>query len=283
MTHCRVERHHAIADLFRAVPPQLRRYTREVSVPGAGGATWTFTLPYALDDPHQTLFLTILAQLGELRKMEENVRRIMPPEAAEMLALRGAAAQGGTYQLRTSMHALIRACGWAPSGKRRKLVVRALEDMAAATFRISKPGVGEASGGQVLSYVALEDGRMGVAVNPYLAFGLLGKFMYAKIDLEERRQLPSATARLAHAWLSAWLRPGQHGRIKLHTLARHIWRDHDTAPAGTVRRRHHELAAALRTISGLRGWRITVTGAMVLAHRRREPGQRAKFRRKKKA
>lgn len=257
--HARLEHTHAVADLFAALP-RGDRPRRVVTVASSTGAheTWRFTLPFALDATDQSVLLVVLA----LTTQDEYARAIAPDGAARALSLAGEVAGASTMGVHTTEYRLARECGLAHGGSGAQSVRDAVDRLATATFDIQRDGM-TVSGGALIARARAPDGRLLIAVNPYLARALLDpdSILWVKVDLEERRSLASETARLLHAWLSAWLRPGSSGRIRLDTLARHVWPPAPSrkTPHSTLRRRRHVVRQALDEIAALPGWKVTPT------------------------
>jgi len=264
--HARLERTHAVADLFSALPNSVKvkkadhwpRWPRRVTAIQVGrhGAeeTWRFVEPWALDATDQTLLLVLLA----LAAQGEYSRAIAPNDAILALGLAGEAAGTNTLAVHTSEYRLARECGLTHGGSARELIRSALDRLISATFDIERNGA-TVSGGAVIARAQTPDGQLLVAVNPYLARALLDpdSGLWVKVDLQERRALRTDTARLLHAWLCTWLRPGESRTVKVDTLLRHVWLDSGPTPAGTMRRRRHDIRLALEDIGNLAGWVLT--------------------------
>ncbi len=123
------------------------------------------------------------------------------------------------------------------------------------------------------------EGRCVIVVNPYLSAVLANdpQWLWIKVDLIERRALSSDIARLTHAWLCSWLRPGETQVIGREALGAHVWRMPAASPS-RARARATELRLALQAIGGLPGWRVAPTRRDQWAvRRRRDPGQRRRF------
>lgn len=256
--HARLERVHAVAGLFEAVQ-KGQRPRREIVVPVDQKGlteTWRFTVPFALDASDQSVLLTIVAMM----RQDANAMPIRAVNATRALSLVGEAASEDSLSLRTTAYRLASECGWAWGKDRPRLIQESLRRLSQVTFDVERNGV-VVSGGTLIARAMTSDGRLMVAINPYLARALMDPngALWAKMDLTERRALKSDTARLLHTWLCTWLRPGDSGRVRLNTLTRHIWPNEANGPIpeGTVRRRRHAIRDALREVTRLPGWHVS--------------------------
>lgn len=250
--HARVEHVHAVAGLFSALP-RRKRPRREVAYDVSDVETWRFREFEALGADDQTVFLTILAMIAQSRQS------LGADEATRVLALRGESRVRQSLYLVTSARRLASECGWPP---RWRLIQQSLTRLSSTTFDIVVGGVTR-SAGALLARLVRDDGQLVITINPHLARVLLDPdhTLWARVDLDERRQLTTDTARVLHAWLCAWLRPGQSGSVQVTTLVSHVWPDEGAPPAGTVKFRHHAVREALHQIGSLAGWSIGAPNA----------------------
>ncbi len=274
--HARLEQTHALAGLFSAIPrgERQRRIVR-YSPPGTR-EIWTFAEFWSLGADDLTVLLTVLSLVAQ-----PEGKRLTADKATRVLALEGEARQD-TLSLATTRRTLTREAGWEWSGKRGRLLIESLERLAHVTLDVERDGI-VMSRGQLLARAVrtAHDGPILIAISPYLAQVIDGGRAWARISLEEHRQLTTDTARLLHAWLSSWLRPGHQGKASVTTLLQHVWPDDgQPIPEGTLRRRRHDIRAALREISCLHGWRVGVqdTRGSIRIHRPRDERQRAPHR-----
>lgn len=259
------ERTHAVAGLFAALP-KGERPRREV-VLTVRDDEWHFTEPWALDASDQTLLLTILALIAQQHLP------LVAETAAKRLALTGEdALQAGTIYMETSAYHLCRSCGWEWSGPRGALLRASLTRLSHVAVDVTH-GDTTTSGGTLLARtVNRRTQRIAIAISPWLAEVLIdpARGLWVRIDLAERRRLETDTARLLHAWLCTWLRPGDAGRVRVDTLIPRIWPGEASAlvAPGTWRRRRHDIRLALAAVARLDGWSVEESAhSVVTIHR----------------
>ena len=184
--------------------------------------------------------------------------------------------------VRTTRYALLRAAGLDDHGRNYRLLEDCLERLSMVGCRARKDGYDWSM--RLLSYAEAQDGRLHIALNPRFAQALSGQHVH--VSLVERRQLSGDAAMLAHAWLSAWLRPGSSNCIRLDRLAEKIWGPPSSREA-TNRKRRERISKALETIATLRGWHIvrdgkgssakaTISRPALLEHRTEVPIKRSR-------
>jgi Replication protein C (RepC) len=126
---------------------------------------------------------------------------------------------------------------------------------------------------QLLSWMQ-DDAGIHIALHPHIsrvARGVAGQSpfrrRYTVLSLEERYSLEDPIARIAHAWLSCWLRRYETGlrTISLEKLADHVWGD-TLNPRGE-KQRMSRLRCALSDISELSDWILAFDGNDVLVLR----------------
>lgn len=273
--HARLEHTHAVAGLFQSVQKDKNRPQREVLLDidrGGRAETWRFVEPWALDAADQTVLLAIVSMMAQ-RQID-----LSPEKATRSLALTGEAQQAGSIYIETSVYEIVRKCGWAWSQRRKGLLLASLDRLSHVTLDVIRDGT-IVSGGTLLARVATRDGGIAVTISPWLASVLVdpNKGLWARIDLGERRHLSSDKARLLHAWLCAWLRPGAADKVGVDRLIGKVWTDDDDGvPDGTLRRRRYDIRVALREIGNLPGWHVSTESArgVVTIHRAQDPHQR---------
>jgi hypothetical protein len=96
------------------------------------------------------------------------------------------------------------------------------------------------------------DGRLFVALNPLIAYAVMGG-QYVYIDMAEVRALRSDPARLIHQRLCGWINPGKAGRIEIDTLCSYVWPIEGSD--NTMRSRRMKVRNALSELDGL-GWAV---------------------------
>ena len=113
---------------------------------------------------------------------------------------------------------------------------------------------------KLLSWVEAPDGRIHIALNSRFAEAFGGQ--HIRVSLEERRQfrgLDKEKAQVAHAWLSAWMRPGETRTIRVDVIAEKIWGPQKPNESST-RSRRGRARQALEMIGQLEGWNMQFEG-----------------------
>jgi hypothetical protein len=153
-------------------------------------------------------------------------------------------------------------------GRTNARLIDALEKLACVECRFVQSPVTWSA--QLLSWMQDEAG-IHIALHPHIsrvARGVSGrspfKRRYTVLSLEERYSLEDSIARIAHAWLSCWLRRYETGlrTISLEKLADHVWGD--TLNPRSEKHRLSRLRSALSDIGELADWMLTFDGDDVL-------------------
>lgn len=98
------------------------------------------------------------------------------------------------------------------------------------------------------------DGKLYVALNPFIANAILGDTPHARINMDEVRALKSDPARLMHQRLCGWIDPGKSGRIDMDTLCEYVWVEQ--CKPSTMRSRRVLVRTAIKELINV-GWRVT--------------------------
>lgn len=174
------------------------------------------------------------------------------------LATRGVAAEEETAVVECSAYAILADAGMDDGGNNYITLSKLLTQLATVVMyrRVGKRG----GSSNLLSFVHDGD-KMSIALNWRLAAAILGDHQNIQVSLYERHRLNGSVARLLHAWLSCFVRPGKglmNGQgAKLDTLAAHIWGNRPVS-AGVARNRRTDLRKAIAEIGGLPGWSASV-------------------------
>lgn len=155
----------------------------------------------------------------------------------------------------TTRYVLLQAAGMPDQGKSYGLLENCLERLSMVGCRARKDGYDWSM--RLLSYAESPDGTLHIALNSRFAEAIAGH--HVRVSLQERRTIHGDTAQVAHAWLSAWLRPGATNTIRMDNLAEKVWGAEPVRPA-TRRSRRDRLHKALDEIGRLQGWSIKVAG-----------------------
>lgn len=222
-----------------------------------------FSAREALGVPEQTLLLALLGLAGEQYADRGNDAVVSAADERTVAGRlwSGLYPDGGqgmpqTVMVRTTWEALNRRCGTGSGGS-------TIEMRKAGLRRLCEVVVWEEHAGRrttrqsfLLVWVEGDDRHIHLALNHRLASVFFGG-QYAKLWMTERLHLGTDLAMHVHAFLSTCMRPGGSLSIGLDTLAARVWPvNHDTAPAGTQRRRRSQLKAALDAIGRLPHWTV---------------------------
>jgi hypothetical protein len=156
--------------------------------------------------------------------------------------------------VKTTRYALIQAARLDDKGRNYGLLESCLERLSMVGCRARRDGYDWSM--RLLSYAKTPEGQIHIALNPRFAEALSGHHVH--VSLTERRKLEGDTAKIAHAWLSAWLRQGGQNSIRLDRLAEKVWGP--PKKASTNRKRRGRISAALEEINRLPGWKVTIQG-----------------------
>ena len=155
----------------------------------------------------------------------------------------------------TTRYTLLQAAGITDRGQSYGILEDCLE-------RLSMVGCRARQGGDdwsmhLLSYAKRDDGRIHIALNSRFAKAIAGHNV--RISLQERRDLEGEPAKIAHAWISAWLHAGNTNAIRLDKLAEKVW-GNDPVRSSTASSRRDRISEALAEINALNGWQVKIEG-----------------------
>lgn len=253
----------ALSRLFTPLPKSRQRPRLNIVYQQEGRLELRFSAREALGVPEQTLVLAILELAGErfFRFGDDQVLNQTSVDHVGAMLWSDLFPDGpweGAQTLRvdTSLEELNLRTGNTKGGSanevRRQSLVRLCEVVVWEKCLLS----GTVHQSYLVRWLTGDDRRIHLALNPRLAAGFF-QGQYAKVSLAERLQLPSDLAMAVHAFLSTTTRPSHQSFIRPKTLAARMWPDtHDSAPAGTVRRRDGELVRALEAVGRLPSWTV---------------------------
>lgn len=274
----RVESHHALSDLFVAVP-RGDRPRRLVEITLRDEKRMRFAEYWRLGADDQTVFLSILAlmtqDVAHRDRAKLPIKTVRRENRVEKMDAEGEAVEESMVYVATSLCEIARVAGWDPdSGKRLRLIRESLERLSHTTVSIYDPvRREEISGASLLgSWHRESDHALLVAVNPWLSRVFLendAKWVIA--NLTERARLGSDVARLVHARLCALLRPGEQVRVRIDTLVDHIYDQSEDVSPRARRKRREAVRAALEEISELRGWGVRLYRDIAVVRRAGKP------------
>jgi phage baseplate assembly protein W len=246
----------AMASLFRPVARGRRPTGLEVRTTW-GTVELEFAIHTAVDTRDQTVLLSILALAAG--KPSINSTSTGPTGQQLWLALNEPGVvqfNGVSTVLETTVYALHKESGLQVGGSGYDTIRQSLKRLSRISLTVRDGEVGHRRefSQRFISYRIDEaSGLITIAINSRLAEALTGH--HVRVNLDERAQLASEPAQIAHAWLSAWLRPGKAGRIGLDKLIERVWGGGDVK-ADTFRKRRSRLRAAIVEIAALKGWKL---------------------------
>lgn len=257
VTFARTDRATATASLFRPITRGRRPLGLKVSA-DYEDIKMTFTSYEWLDSRDQTILLALIGFAGiESVNINSKASGEIGKKLWAGLSPMNSAEDDSGAVVETTLYKLLQAAGMTDDAKTYTRVKEILE-------RLSMVGCTARSGGwqwsmRFLSYAFHEDGTLAVALNARFAQALTQGSTYARINLEERRQLSGDIAQLVHSWLNATVRAGNTFQIGLDNLAVKIW---GVAPQSenTKRSRRALLVSALDDIATLKGWTVAFRG-----------------------
>jgi len=253
--HARHDPATALASLFRPITKGRRPGGLQIESE-FDGMKLKFMIWRALDTRDQSVLLAAIGMAGmENRELHSDVSGergqrlwldLKPQEEAQF---------DRAIVVTTTRYALIQAAGLADNGQNYGLLEECLERLSMVGSKAEKEGFQWSM--NLLSWAEAPDGRINIALNSRFATALGGH--HVRVSLDERRQLNSEPAQLAHAWLSAWLKPGKTQSLSLDKMAEKVW----GAPSkneSTTRSRRDRINKGLNEVSELNGWNLKIEG-----------------------
>jgi hypothetical protein len=263
LTHARHDRAHVLAPgLFRSLGPGDRKRLKLDVVYDFGDGE---RLEFGGKDPLGVLEMRVLqglvAMAGPDGLILEDQEKASPTGGQLMLELfepdpvvQAAKLKPASLVIRDSLRRLAREIGMGEGGENLKLIRESIERMFGVTIFVQTGK--RRLGMRMLAAYASDEGTgdLYVALNPRIASAIMGATPYARIDLEEARQLDSDPARLIHQRLCGWIDPGKSGEAGIEKLAEYVWPD---APAteAAKRKRWGRVRKAVQEIAAV-GWRV---------------------------
>lgn len=262
VTFARTDRATATASLFRPITRGRRPLGLKVFA-DYEDINMTFTSYEWLDSRDQTILLALIGFAGiESVNINSKASGEIGKKLWAGLSPMNSAEDDSGAVVETTLYKLLQAAGMPDDAKTYTRVKEILE-------RLSMVGCTARSGGwqwsmRFLSYAFHEDGTLAVALNARFAQALTQGSTYARINLEERRQLDGDIAQLVHSWLNATVRTGSTFKIGIDKLAMRIWGVESQNDA-TNRKRRTLVITALDEIKSLKGWKVEISGRGVEA------------------
>lgn len=263
LTHARHDRAHVLAPgLFRSLAPGDRKKLKlDVAYDFGNGDR----LEFGGKDPLGVLEMRVLQGLVAMAgpdglvledhdKASEAGGQLMLDLFEPDPAVQAAKLKPPSLVIRDSLRRLAREIGMSEDGASLKQIRLAIERMFGVTIFV-QTGKRRLGMRMLASYASDEGtGDLYVALNPRIASAIMGVAPYARIDLEEVRQLESDPARLMHQRLCGWIDPGKSGEIGIDTLAEYVWPDQPSSE-NARRTRRTRIRRSIKEICGL-GWQV---------------------------
>lgn len=263
LTHARHDRAHVLAPgLFRSLAPGDRKKLKLDVVYDFGDGD---RLEFGGKEPLGVLEMRVLqglvAMAGPDGLVLEDQDEVSAAGGQLMLDLfepdpvvQAAKLKPPSLVIRDSLRRLAREIGMSEDGRSLKQIRQAIERMFMVTIFVQTGK--RRLGMRMLAAYASDEGTgdLYVALNPRIASAIMGSVPYARIDLDEVRQLESDPARLIHQRLCGWVDPGKSGEIGADKLAEYVWPDAVTGDSAN-RMRKGRIRKAVREIAGL-GWQV---------------------------
>lgn len=255
ISHAKHDPATALASLFRPITKGRRPGGLQIDAEFDGMAI-KFMIWRALDTRDQSV---LLAAIGMAGMDNQELHADVTGDRGQQLWLDLDPKENAVFDravvVTTTRYALIQAAGLDDKGQNYGLLEDCLERLSMVGSRAKKEGYEWSM--NMLSWAAAPDGRINIALNGRFAKALGGQYVH--VSLDERRRLNTEAAQLAHAWLSAWCKPGKTQSLALDKLAEKVWGTPSKNPS-TTRSRRDRVNKGLSEIADLHGWNIKVEG-----------------------
>ncbi len=255
ISHAKHDPATALASLFRPITKGRRPGGLEIKAE-FDGMQISFKVWRALDTRDQSV---LLAAIGMAGIDNQNLHADVKGDRGQQLWLDLDPQENAVFDravvLTTTRYALIQAAGLDDKGQNYGLLEECLGRLSMVGSVAKKEGYQWSM--NLLSWAAAPDGRINIALNGRFAKALGGQYVH--VSLDERRQLHTEAAQLAHAWLSAWCKPGKTQSLSLDKLTEKVWGAPSKNPS-TTRSRRDRVNKGLSEIAQLHGWHIRVEG-----------------------
>lgn len=257
VTFARTDRATATASLFRPITRGRRPIGLKVFA-DYDETKLTFTSYEWLDSRDQTILLALIGMAGieSVNITSEASGEIGQKLWAGLNPLNSALGDYGAV-VETTLYKLLQASGMPDDTKTYTRVKEIIYRLSQVNCRAQSEGWEWSM--RFLSYAFHDDGTLVVALNARFAQALAQGSTYARINLEERRQLDGDIAQLVHSWLNATVRAGNTFRIGIDKLVIRIW-GVEAQNDATKRKRRTLVTGALEEIQRLKGWNVAVSG-----------------------
>ena len=257
VTFARTDRATAMASLFRPITAGRRPLGLKVPVK-YDGTELTFTSFEWLDTRDQTILLSLIGLAGiESVHLDASSSGEIGKKLWEGLnPLNSALGENGAV-VETTLYKLLQAAGMSDDSKTYTRVKEIIDRLSQVNCKAVANGWQWSM--RFLSYAFHDDGTLVVALNARFAQALASGSTFARINLEERRQLSGDIAQLVHSWLNVTIRDGQSLKMGIDGLAERIWGS-EAQLDKTKRHRRSKLVSALEEVAELKGWKVSFQG-----------------------
>lgn len=257
VTFARTDRATATASLFRPITRGRRPIGLKVFA-DYEETKLTFTSYEWLDSRDQTILLALIGMAGieSVNITSDASGEIGKKLWAGLNPLNSALGDYGAV-VETTLYKLLQAAGMNDDTKTYTRVKEIIDRLSQVNCKAQSDGWQWSM--RFLSYAFHDDGTLVVALNARFAQALAQGSTYARINLEERRQLDGDIAQLVHSWLNATVRAGNTFRIGIDKLVIRIW-GVEAQNDATKRKRRTLVTGALEEIQRLKGWNVSVSG-----------------------
>ncbi len=263
LTHARHDRAHVLAPgLFRSLAPGDRKKLKlDVVYDFGKGEQIEFKGFEPLGVLEMRVLQGLVAMAGPDGMILEDQDKASPQGGQLMLDLfepdpvvQAAKLKPASLVIRDSLRRLAREIGMDEGGASVKLIRKAIERMFGVTIFV-QTGKRRLGMRMLASYASDEGtGDLYVALNPRIAAAIMGTVPYARIDLEEVRQLESDPARFIHQRLCGWIDPGKSGEVGIDALAAYVWPD--VASETQARWRKSKVRKSIQELAAI-GWMVS--------------------------
>jgi hypothetical protein len=207
--------------------------------------------PLGDDDMH---LLQVLVALGgpDGLILTQKPTANMPKQLRLSLDLKFDATDQEALVVRTSITKLLNEIGITDGGDNIKAIKASLLRLSNVTVIVTKSS--RKASFHLMSHAFDEaDGRLFVALNPRIAYAILGKRSRTHIEMSEIRGLKSGPARLIHQRLCGWINQGKSGKVEINTLCGYVWPD--VANDEAMKKRRQTARKALSELVAV-GWTV---------------------------
>lgn len=248
----------SLASLFRPVTKGRRLKGQVLESAWGDDLTLRFKIHTGLDTVDQSVFLTLVAMAAVKGR---DIDKRTDSEVGKQLWLdlhdkddAGVQYNGRAIAFRTSYYEIIQEMGLTLGAKNYATLLASLDRLDGVSFKAETSKAIYPSQ-RLLTYQAdKENQNIAIVLNSRICQALSGH--YVRIELAERHQLETDTAKVCHAWLCAWCGVGSSKSIGLDKLQEKVWGSEASNP-NTMRSRRKTLRMAIIQINKLYGWNVS--------------------------